>query len=220
MAWGFGLFNGVWQMGGDSLGIGASLRGNGMAFSRAGLERLPWKASGLAEDLEMSWRVKLHGEFIAYCRRARAWAEMPTQSGSSASQRQRWEHGRLHLKRTVPTQILQSSLSLLRKVLLLVELRMPAITLFGASLLLLAFVSHVWHAFDGGVTLNELVKEFSCVALAILAAYGLSPFILVPTPLMALTGLVGLPHFVFWRTMQVLKSVPKVWIRTEREKRK
>jgi 1,2-diacylglycerol 3-beta-glucosyltransferase len=219
MAWGFGLFNGVWQMGCAKLGIGASLRGNGMAFSRNGLLRLPWKATGLAEDLEMSWRVKLNGEFIAYCRRARALAEMPTQLNSSASQRQRWEHGRLHLKKTIPIQILQSRLPIIHKLLLLLELRMPAITLFGGSLLALFVIALFLATTIADSRLNAVVMDVSSFGLIILTLYGLSPFVLVPTPLIALTGIFGLPQFVIWRAFQALKSVPKVWIRTEREVR-
>ena len=46
MTYAFSLFNGVWLLGQDRMGLGVGLKGNGMCFSTRGLARFPWRHTG------------------------------------------------------------------------------------------------------------------------------------------------------------------------------
>jgi len=100
MTYAFSLFNGVWLLGQDQLGLSVGLKGNGMCFSSRGLTRFPWRAHGLTEDLEFSWMLRVAGERIHFLPGTRVCAAMPTQGGAAAMvQRRRWESGRKALRR-------------------------------------------------------------------------------------------------------------------------
>jgi cellulose synthase/poly-beta-1,6-N-acetylglucosamine synthase-like glycosyltransferase len=62
----FSLINGVWLSGLEGLGLSVSLRGNGMCLATCALERCPWEAHGLAEDIEFSWVLRTAGERVVF----------------------------------------------------------------------------------------------------------------------------------------------------------
>ena len=99
MTYAFSLINGVWSVGQEGLGLGSSMRGNGMMFSMKGLKRHPFEAYGLTEDLEFAWRLRIAGERAHFVPETQVMGEMVSQGGASAArQRQRWEVGRAELK--------------------------------------------------------------------------------------------------------------------------
>ena len=95
MTYAFSLFNGVWLLGQDRLGLAVGLKGNGMCFSTRGLGRFPWRAYGLTEDLEFSWMLRIAGERTHFLPGTRVCGTMLSRGGSAATaQRLRWEAGR------------------------------------------------------------------------------------------------------------------------------
>ncbi len=137
LTYAFSLFNGVWLLGQDRLGLGSGFRGNGMAFSARGLARVPWKAYGLVEDQEFSWMLRVAGERVRFLPDARVYGEMVTRGKSAVSQRKRWEEGRSSLRSKFFRPILNSqALSLPHKLLDLLDLFMlPLMPLLAAFLL-------------------------------------------------------------------------------------
>ena len=117
MTYAFSLANGVWLVGTDALGLSVGLKGNGMCFRAAALDRFPWRVHGLVEDMEYAWALRVGGGRVRFQPLARVFGEMVSRGGTgAASQRQRWESGRRALRASVRPQLWRSSaLSLGRK---------------------------------------------------------------------------------------------------------
>lgn len=96
---GFLLTNYVKPLGRKTLGLSMGLRGNGMCFSMQHLEKYPWQAWSLTEDLEYGLRLLLEGVGIHFAPEAYVWAQMPIHAKNAESQRQRWEMGRYEIMR-------------------------------------------------------------------------------------------------------------------------
>ncbi|HYK97541.1 MAG TPA: glycosyltransferase family 2 protein [Candidatus Acidoferrales bacterium] len=78
-----------------ALGLSAGLKGNGMVFDAATLERHGWPSTGLAEDVEMHLGFVAEGVRTDFAPEAVVRADMPTTFAEAASQNLRWEAGRL-----------------------------------------------------------------------------------------------------------------------------
>ena len=214
LSYAFSLFNGVYLKGLDQGGLGGHLRGNGMGFSRKGYMRRPWSASSLAEDLEFSWRLRLKGERVWYLGEAVIYAEMPSQSGASISQRARWEHGRAYLKKEYTKAIFQVEVPFLKRLCWLIDLWMPSLSIlcgivFLSSLILVG----MYQAYDC-LTITSFI---ALVNLLSLLAYLMSPFFIMKLPFKYLTSLWFAPYYALWRFGVLLKKKPQEWIRTARE---
>lgn len=206
------LINGSWLMGLDTCHLGVQLRGNGMCFSINGLRKMPWNASGLAEDIEFGWRLRLAGELVWFTPHARVYGEMVSQGGAgAANQRQRWEHGRKQLRRQFTREILAADVPKLRKFFWLCDLYMmplaKLITLYAVAVL------GVFFAPIHSALLNTLqVSFFVCLVL-----YLLSPFFMLQIPWRYLLSLSHLPRYMLWKLRLLFNRGPVGWIRTRRE---
>ena len=105
------LYNGLRPRGRDALGLSAGLRGNGMCFQAALLERGGWEASGLAEDAEFHLRLVADGVRVRYAAQASVLAEMPVSLRQARSQNLRWERGRLQLLRSYGPSLLRMAIA-------------------------------------------------------------------------------------------------------------
>lgn len=83
-------FDDALAAGWDALGFSVPLRGTGMAFRRALLERVPWEAFGLVEDAEYGSRLKRAGVRVRYCAGAEVSGEAPPSVADLCRQRRRW----------------------------------------------------------------------------------------------------------------------------------
>lgn len=81
--------NGV-QAGLTALGRTVWLRGTGMAFRRDVLERFPWDAFGLTEDVEYAGRLRAAGVRVRCVPGAVVRSEPPPGTGALCRQRRRW----------------------------------------------------------------------------------------------------------------------------------
>lgn len=72
------------------LGRRVPLRGTGMAFRRAVLERVPWEAFGLAEDAEYAGRLAAAGVRVVCEPGVGVWSDAPTGTADLCGQRRRW----------------------------------------------------------------------------------------------------------------------------------
>ena len=205
------LFNGVWPMGLAAMGLGSPLRGNGMAFSRAGLKRHGLKAYGLAEDLELAWRLRLAGEKVEFVPSARVSGLMVSRGGAVAqSQRLRWEHGRALLRQEFGGKIWGCShWSIPLRIGAYIDLYFPPLARLGGWLVIGAFLSGFlkdWHAVG-------VIGAYACIFLM----YVLSPCMLMGLTCRQLRAVVYAPRYFLWKVFLAFSPKPRTWVRTARE---
>jgi cellulose synthase/poly-beta-1,6-N-acetylglucosamine synthase-like glycosyltransferase len=219
MTYAFSLFNGVWLLGQERLGLAAGLKGNGMCLSSRGLARFPWRAYGLTEDLEFSWALRIAGERIHFLPGTRVYGAMLSQGGpAAAAQRLRWEAGRKAQRRLFLGPLLRShQIGSLTKLLYLVDLVFPPLV----TLLLGLFVVL---SLDLVALLNSRLLGTSAWLLTIhglmavvLACYALSPLLVLDLPIRYLASLVVLPYYAVWKLRTTAGRHPTAWVRTHRE---
>lgn len=219
LTYAFSLANGVWLAGIDQLGISIGLKGNGMCFRAAALERFPWRAHGLVEDMEFAWHLRIAGERVRWQPAARVYGEMVSRGGAGAiSQRQRWEKGRAALRSSFRRAIGQSThLSSIAKVVSWIELEFPPLSRLVAGLALATVVGAVswfpgdddrWRSVDGG---------FLITCWLMLFGYLMAPFWVVGLPFRYLTTLLYAPYYMAWKATLGVMKTPLAWVRTPRE---
>lgn len=222
MTYALGLFNGVWPLGEDRLGLGAGLRGNGMCLSVRGLARHPWRAAGLAEDLEFAWSLRLAGERVRFIPGARVYGEMVSRGAAAAPQRRRWEQGRRALPRRFLRPLLASrTFGPVRTALAVVDLLFPPLT--ALALLFLAALSvHPLARLAPGLGLgpaSRALAPWHALMAAAAAAYAAAPFVVVGLPPRYLASLAAAPYYAAWKLAlaAVSRGRSAAWERTHRE---
>jgi cellulose synthase/poly-beta-1,6-N-acetylglucosamine synthase-like glycosyltransferase len=216
LTYAFSLFNGVWLLGQDELGLGSGFRGNGMAFSARGLTRIPWKAYGLVEDHEFSWMLRVAGERVHFLPDARVYGEMVTRGRGAVSQRRRWEEGRSSLRANFLRPVLNSrALSLPDKLLNLLDLFMPPLMpLLAAFLLALTAILFAGTGWLPG--LLPLIPLLTFMTITFIV-YAISPFLLIGLPFRYLASFPMIPYYAVWKLAATFGSKTTSWVRTERE---
>ena len=87
------FMNRFWQRARVRLGLSGALGGTGFCITTGLLNRLPWKATSLTEDLEYSTQVVLAGGRVFWTPRTRIYDEKPLTLAQSLPQRVRWLRG-------------------------------------------------------------------------------------------------------------------------------
>ena len=95
----FALVHWTRPLGASRLGLGTSLKGNGMAY-RWHVAKEGLGGSGIVEDAEMSLLLASSGVVIAFEPRATVWGYMAANWNEAKVQDSRWERGRLALWRS------------------------------------------------------------------------------------------------------------------------
>ena len=221
LTYAFSLFNGVFPLGLSQVGLSASFRGNGMCFSRAGLERVPWQSRGLVEDLEFSWVVRTAGERIAFVADAGVSGEMVVRGGAAAAaQRKRWEFGRRELRRKFLWPLLRSQrLGGLQKLAALLELVFPSMVTLVVSYLVVGCINLIAIgsvpsilSFPGRVFLLASTLFMTLT----LGLYAVSPFFVLRLPWVYALSLGYFPIYAGWKFAVALGEKPVHWVRTAR----
>jgi len=88
-------FNVLRPKGRVAMGGSAGIMGNGFMVSRDTLERVPFRANSIVEDLEYHMRLVESDVKVGFCDEARVYGEMPNDNTASDIQSSRWEGGRL-----------------------------------------------------------------------------------------------------------------------------
>jgi cellulose synthase/poly-beta-1,6-N-acetylglucosamine synthase-like glycosyltransferase len=110
MALGLALFNGVRSLARENLGLSCGLRGNGMCLSTAVLRAHPYRAFSMVEDLEYGIALGRAGVRVRYAHEAQVRSAMVSGAKAAASQRRRWELGRMWLARHLALPLLRDAL--------------------------------------------------------------------------------------------------------------
>ena len=94
-----------------ALSLSTGLRGNGMVLSRSVLERVPYRAFSVVEDIEYAILLAEDGVVVHYCDGTHVAGDMPQTKADSASQRVRWELGRTTLRRDHAAPLIRRAFS-------------------------------------------------------------------------------------------------------------
>jgi len=219
MSCAFALINGTWLMGQDGLGHSVSLRGNGMCFTARGLRKAPWRAFGLAEDIEYSWSLRLDGRRARFVPEAKVFSEIAfTNPSAVRMQRQRWETGRKSVRYKFTRRVVRTgSLGIGEKLLCLLELYMPTLTMLASVLGIAAVVT--WSTAWPNQQRFVILGIIHVAIITVLASYLLSPYWLGLLPRQYALYLLYSPIYMLWKVDLLFRKPPTVWIRTAREGR-
>jgi 1,2-diacylglycerol 3-beta-glucosyltransferase len=214
----FLLFHRVRFGGRAALGLPASLVGNGMAFSRRLLERLPWNAFTGVEDLEYTINLRLAGFRPRFVGGASVLGPVPHSYRGLRGQRVRWEGGRWHVVRrrlwplilhmmTRDWHVLDAAIDLAVPPLGLLAL--GAIT--GSAVTAAAVALHLAPAWSISLWLLAMAAMTGFVVLGLLSA---------GAPATIWLALLESPRFLLWKALTYSRIVtgfdPRRWERSER----
>jgi hypothetical protein len=197
------------------LGLSTGISGNGFALTAATLERVPFLADSIVEDVEYHTRLACAGVRVAWIGEAFVHAGLAGQGSAGgsaqAAQEARWEGGRLgvalHRARPLLSTILHGNMHALET---LASLWSLPLSRGIATLLLCAILPVDWlHGY-----------AVACAATALL--YVLGSALLGTEPLRDLGSLAAAPLYMAWKaviTPLVLRTSRSkaAWIRTHRE---
>lgn len=104
-------FNVLRARGRVALGGSAGIMGNGFILSKSALEKVPFRANSIVEDLEYHMRLVESDVKVRFCDSARIYGEMPVDDKASDIQSSRWEGGRLGVLRAAWLPLLKKSIA-------------------------------------------------------------------------------------------------------------
>lgn len=207
-------FNVLRPRGRSRLGLSAGILGNGFALRREALEKAPYTATSVVEDLEYHLRLIEAGLCVEFIDRAGVRGEMPAGRKGRDIQCARWEGGRLRmLKEQGPrlaTQIIRGRWRLLDPLadLLLPPLGYHVMALL-ASLAILLISSPPWQ------------WALALVSLAVVALHVIAAIHVAGLPWSYLRVLARIPAYLLWKA-GMLKTIlssgrrDSPWVRTDR----
>jgi 1,2-diacylglycerol 3-beta-glucosyltransferase len=220
----FTAFHEVRSTGREGLGLSCGLRGNGMAFSRGALSRVPHSAFSIVEDLEYGIALGHAGIRVVYAHDAWVEGHMPTDKAAAGSQRDRWEQGRAQIKARYGAGLIKGAIRKQDKVLadLAADVYVPplgqltallgvgTVAAIGGSALSGRFGSRTWR--------SPLLGIIGLGGIVVHVAEGWRRS---HTGLRGLLDLACAPVYIGWkfgrRVMGGRSGAPAEWVRTERE---
>ena len=193
------------------LGFSTGLFGNGFALAAETLERVPFSANSIAEDVEYSTKLIAEGIRVQWVGEAFARAHIPTGGAAQATQEARWEGGRLRVARQATGRLFAAVLhGNWRALETLADVwSLPLSRGILALLLTAALPVHWLHVF-----------AIVCAAIAVL--YVLESALLGDEPAQELAALAAAPVYLLWKAaitpLVVRQSRGRAsWARTKRE---
>jgi cellulose synthase/poly-beta-1,6-N-acetylglucosamine synthase-like glycosyltransferase len=200
-------FNLVRPRGRECFGLSAGILGNGFGLSRLVLERVPYTADSVVEDLEYHIQLVKAGIRVAHLGGTCVRGAMPVSEAGRASQRARWEGGRLRmLLEQGPWLMGQVLIGRVRHLELLFELLTLPLAFHAMLLMAAAVLGAGWVAMAG------LFVLLLHIAAAILAGSSVRS---------DLRTLLGVPGYLLWKVRQLPRIVKAsgrstAWVRTAR----
>jgi cellulose synthase/poly-beta-1,6-N-acetylglucosamine synthase-like glycosyltransferase len=209
----FRAFNVLRARGRDRLGLSCGIVGNGFGMRRETLQTVPYLASSVLEDLEYHLSLVRSGKRVRFVDTATVFAEVPTVGKGVATQRARWEGGRLRMARKKTLGLLADAFrGRFRSLEPLLDLLLLPLA-FHVVLLALAAVAPWTPARLAGFVGLLIVAVHLLVALAITGGDWRDA-----------TALLSLPFYILWKVLQVPLLIwnsraNTAWVRTERRPR-
>ncbi|HLJ81730.1 MAG TPA: glycosyltransferase family 2 protein, partial [Ktedonobacterales bacterium] len=188
----FALFNHLRPLGRSYFGWSAGLKGNGMCFSRAVIERFGWGSYSLTEDIEYHVRLIEAGISVVYVPDATIAAEMPVNLAQARSQQARWERGRLELTRDYVLPLVRGFLRSGNTARLdaAMEILLPPLSLLIGAVCMCLVV--------GGLLRWGPGLALGLALVALLALHGIIGAALADLSARAYLSLLRAPFFIAW----------------------
>jgi 1,2-diacylglycerol 3-beta-glucosyltransferase len=202
----------------ERLHLSCGIRGNGWCVTHKLLERVPFNAFSVTEDIEYGINLGLAGVRVHYADEAHADGEMVSNEQIASKQRQRWEGGRFQLIRTKTLPLLKMAFTKPSLVCLdlgvdLLVLPLSYIAVNAVFFVVLASVATWW----SHLLINWLWLSLACIIS--LALYVLRGWQLSGVGMQGLLDLMRAPGFILWKLLLMLrKREPASWVRTDRER--
>jgi cellulose synthase/poly-beta-1,6-N-acetylglucosamine synthase-like glycosyltransferase len=205
----FRAINVVRPRGREQLGLSCGIFGNGFALRAAVLDRVPYNAHSIVEDIEFHLALVRAGIRVRYLDRAHLHGEI----AGSREQRARWEGGRLRLARQ---KILRLFLLILRGHLRLIEPLLDLSSLPQAQAILLLVPMLVFPIF--------WTRAYAVCVLAIMALHIAIAAALAPSPAAAFSALLLAPLYAVRKLMGTKATLRSAhsqaeWQRADRDTR-
>jgi cellulose synthase/poly-beta-1,6-N-acetylglucosamine synthase-like glycosyltransferase len=206
----FRAFNVLRARGRDRLGLSCGIIGNGFGMRRETLQTVPFLASSVLEDLEYHLSLLRSGKRVRFVDTATVFAEVPTIGKGVATQRARWEGGRLRMAREKTLELLGDALrgrfSSLEPLL---------------DLLLLPLSFHVMLLLLAGATPWALARLLGFGGLLIVLAHLSVAIAITDGDWRDATALLAWPFYTLWKFLQIplmirSSAANAPWVRTER----
>lgn len=197
-------------MGREALGYSVGILGNGFGLTKSLLDKVPYSANSIAEDLEYHLELIEAGHKVRFVPQARVLSDFPVSKEGAETQRARWEGGRFLLQRTVAPRlmgkILRGRLSFVEPFLELMSLPLSYETVLLLILAFLPFQPFSPYGFAG------LVIIFLQIVVAVLL-YGTKRDFL---------SIAQIPFYLGWKLIKlphILMTSRKgaQWVRTKRD---
>ena len=210
----FALFNHLRPLGRSWFGWSAGLKGNGMCFTRAVIERFGWGSFSLTEDVEFHVRLLDAGIHVAYIPAAIVAAEMPTTLGQARTQQARWERGRIDVTRTYAPHLINAFFRHgdAARLDAAMEMMLPPLSLLMGALLCSLALSLALRWTLGTV--------LGAILLALFTLHVVTGCVLARLSARAYLSLLRLPVFIAWKSWVYLAALGGraggAWIRTQR----
>jgi len=203
----------------ERLGLSCGIRGNGWCVTHRLLERVPYQAYSLAEDLEYGIEIGLAGFRVHYADEAHSNADMVSSAQIADKQRQRWERGRFELIRAKTLPLLRAALVRRSAVCFDLALDLLVLPLSYVALSVIVFSLCAAAASWWQPILLPWLYIGIC-SLGAIALYVLRGWQLSGIGARGLVDLARAPFFLAWKVLLMLKrKTSDEWIRTERERR-
>jgi cellulose synthase/poly-beta-1,6-N-acetylglucosamine synthase-like glycosyltransferase len=214
----FSMFHRVRGRARENLRASVGLKGNGMCFTKALLEKVPHHAFSVVEDLEYGIRLGRAGERVWYVDEAQVRGEMVSGEKASRSQRVRWEAGRKAMMKTHLGPLFREAFE--KKNLMLldlgIDLLVPPLSYLALGSVALGGVGALLSWASDGATWS---LQAGILSIAALVTYVMRGWWLSETGPKGLTMLAFAPLYVAWKVTLMVKqrAAPKEWVRTDRE---
>jgi 1,2-diacylglycerol 3-beta-glucosyltransferase len=211
----FNVFNHLRMAGPAKLCGNCMLKGNGMAFSRALVEKFGWPCHSLVEDMEYSLLLLQDNINVHYNPDAIVRSDMVTSGKNASSQRNRWEEGRFSLIKNNGMQLLKSYFSTgkMSYIIFFAEMALPPLALL---VLLFAFGTLAAFMFLQNGWITTVI-----IWWLILILYVVSGQLQRKAPLSTWIVLLTAPFFILWKIplyiSMIFSKKTNEWVRTTRE---
>jgi cellulose synthase/poly-beta-1,6-N-acetylglucosamine synthase-like glycosyltransferase len=160
--------NWVRPLGLSHLSLPCQLMGTGMAFPWQVIRSADLASGWIVEDLKFGLDLALAGAPPIFCPSAAVTSSFPTSAKSADNQRQRWEHGHIHLILTMAPRFLYLAITRrnLNLLVLTLDMAVPPLALLGLLITALFIAAAVAHFFG----LSPAALIVSTISLVLFAA--------------------------------------------------
>jgi cellulose synthase/poly-beta-1,6-N-acetylglucosamine synthase-like glycosyltransferase len=204
-------FNVVRPRGRARLGFSTGLFGNGFGLCRDLVERFPFGADSVVEDLEYHLTLVRAGERVEFIDSASVFGEMPSGNQGAATQRSRWEGGRLRMAKEAVPQLLREVLRgrprLIEPLMDLAALPLALEVVVLAMALCLPLAP---------------IRAYALVGMAVIAFHVVVALRCAPDSRHSAMFLLSIPRYIAWKVTMLPRTwrasrVNAAWERTQRD---